>query len=166
MLYFAYGSNLCVEAMKRRCPKAKKLGSFHLTHSRLVFRGVADIEYDRKESCPGGLWKITRECEKELDMYEGVGGGLYEKIYIKVKMVKTGKVADVLVCQMCHGGVQPPGQHYLDVIAQGYEDFGLDLDYLDMALIRSWNEKDQTSFLKRRRRRRKDGPAARELMAT
>jgi gamma-glutamylcyclotransferase (GGCT)/AIG2-like uncharacterized protein YtfP len=163
MLMFAYGSNLNVEAMKRRCPKARKLGAFHLTHSRLVFRGVADIEYDRREKCPGGLWRITKECEDSLDEYEGVEHGLYDKVYIRVRLVKTNKIANILVYQMKRGGYMPPDEYYLNTIAQGYRDFGLDLNYLDMALQRSWDDKEKTPFLRARHKRRGNRPLAHEV---
>jgi hypothetical protein len=165
MLYFAYGSNLNVRHMLRRCPAARKMGSFHLSHARLVFRGVADVEYDEEESCPGGLWNITRECEEELDKYEGVDSGLYQKVNLKARMVATGKIRKILVYQMCCDGIMPPDEHYLRTITQGYKDFGLDLNYLDMALQRSWSDKDKTKFLKGRRFRRGNKPFAQELPA-
>jgi hypothetical protein len=162
-LMFAYGSNLCVEHMAIRCPAARKMGSFNLNHARLVFRGVADVEYDEEESCPGGLWNITPECEEALDRYEGVASGLYQKVLLKAKMVRTGKIRKILVYQMCCDGIMPPDEHYLNTIRQGYIDFGLDLNYLDMALQRAWNDKDKTKFLRRRRMRRGNKPFAQSL---
>ena len=164
MLYLAYGSNLNVAHMKRRCPKARPVGPFHLQDSRLVFRGVADIEYADGESCPGGLWRITKECEASLDIYEGVESGLYSKVYLKARVAKTGKIVRILVYQMNCDGVMPPSQTYLGTIAQGYKDFGLDLDYLDYTLQRSWHDKDRTPFLNRRRKRRGNEPFAKEII--
>src|SRR3954471_16290001 len=99
-LYFAYGSNLNEAAMAHRCPKSRKVGPFKLSRARLVFRGVADIEYHKTGKCPGGLWEITRECEKALDRYEGVNTGLYQKVYLKARIRDTGQMKNILVYQM------------------------------------------------------------------
>lgn len=161
MIYFAYGSNLNIEAMQHRCPAAKKLRRLILPNARLVFRHVADVEYSRGDKCPGGLWSITRQCEEELDYYEGVKSGLYRKVYIKLLL--KGKVRRCLLYQMNEDGVAPPGEGYLNTIAQGYYDFGLDLSYLDEALMASWGEKNRTPEINRRIIRRKDRPLARDL---
>jgi hypothetical protein len=152
MLYFAYGSNLNVAAMKRRCPKAKKVGRLILPNAKLVFRGVADVIWAPKSRCPGGLWEITRKCEAALDRYEGVASGLYRKEYLTVRLAKGGEPQQVLVYLMNSDGVMPPWEEYIDTIAQGYRDFGLDryLCYLDQALEHSWAEKNKTRHLHRR----------------
>jgi hypothetical protein len=162
-LMFAYGSNLNLTQMLRRCPAAKPLGRFDLDDARLVFRGVADVEYAEGESCPGGLWEITRACERELDRYEGVEYGLYRKTYITVKMLKTGKVRRILVYQMNNDGIMPPDRYYLNVVAEGYRDFGLDLGYLQEAVNNSWREKHKNRVLRRRRLRRGNLPFARSI---
>jgi hypothetical protein len=163
MLYWAYGSNLSVEAMKRRCPRARKISSLILPDARLVFRHVADVEYHKGASCPGGLWRITEQCEAVLDRYEGVRGdhGLYSKIYIKLQY--NGRERRCLIYQMNEDGIAPPGEGYLGVIAQGYMDFDLDLAQLDEAVMRSWGEKNRTPAINRRIRRRKDRPLARDV---
>lgn len=149
LLYWCYGSNLNVGQMVRRCPDAKLIGKLELPKARLVFRGVADVVYDEEGACPGGLWLISPRDEEALDAYEGVSGGLYEKRYIRVS-VRGGRGEACLVYTMLDGGVMPPSEHYLNVIAQGYRDFGLPLDYLDQAVARSWDDKDRTPLLTRR----------------
>jgi hypothetical protein len=158
MLYFAYGSNLNVAAMKRRCPRSRKVGALILPDARLVFRHVADVEYSKGSRCPGGLWRITDKCEETLDRYEGVEGGLYSKIYIR--LLYNGKERRCLVYQMNENGIAPPGEGYLSTIAQGYRDFGLDLGELDQALWHAWDEKNRTPKVNRRIKRRKDRPLA------
>ena len=66
MYYWAYGSNLCVEHMRRRCPRAQKICRLDVPGLALVFRGVADVTIRRGALVQGGLWKITRECERLL----------------------------------------------------------------------------------------------------
>lgn len=148
-LYWAYGSNLNVAHMASRCPKAKKLGRLFVTDAALVFRGVADVTVLEGSVVPGGLWRITRECEAALDRYEGVASRFYLKRYLRVKV--EGKKQDVLFYQMrMSTGVQPPFESYLDTIAQGYKDFDLPLDLLSYAVERSWTDKDLTPILRKR----------------
>ena len=104
MLYGAYGANLNMANMEVRCPQAKPILGFNLEGYRLVFNGVADMIKDNNKSLmtigkiPIGLWKITKECEKSLDRYEGYPAS------------------------------------YFNTIAQGYDDFALDKDYLNWAV--------------------------------
>src|SRR5262245_9412195 len=82
IFYWAYGSNLNVEAMAIRCPTAVKIKPLVLPQASLVFRGVADVEYHDEDKVYGGLWYIKPKDEAALDLYEGVRGGLYEKKYM------------------------------------------------------------------------------------
>lgn len=151
-LYFAYGSNLNVQAMSQRCPKARKVGKLILPNARLVFRGVADCIYSRRSTCPGGLWRITPACEAALDRYEGVSGGLYRKEYLTVRLKPEAAPEEVLIYVMNRGGIMPPWEDYIDTIAQGYRDFALDdqLWQLDRALEHSYDHKNKTPHLQRR----------------
>ena len=66
MLYFAYGSNLHQEQMKRRCSGCKYLKKYILQDYRLTFRSelcVADIEYKKGSSVQGALYEITDKDE-------------------------------------------------------------------------------------------------------
>ena len=67
MLYFAYGSNLHHEQMKKRCSGCKYLKKYILQDYRLTFRSelcVADIEFKKGSSVQGALFEIT---ENDLD---------------------------------------------------------------------------------------------------
>lgn len=156
MLYWAYGSNLCVQQMRRRCPRAQQLRPLHMTEAKLVFRGVADVTLTRNSITPGGLWKITGECEKILDQYEGAGkgsGSLYVKRYIPV--LQDGRKQDCMFYLMkTHRGIQPPSENYISIIEQGYNDFGLDLAYLNEALEDAWGRKEITPMLRERYERK------------
>ena len=70
-LYFAYGSNTCLEQMGQRCPQAVNLGPAVLPGFRLTFRGHADVELDRRYDCTGLLWQVDDYDLESLDMYEG-----------------------------------------------------------------------------------------------
>ena len=152
MLYWAYGSNLCEEAMRSRCPAARKVGPLYVPNGALVFRSCADVEYREGWECPGGVWRITPACEEELDRYEGVEHGLYKKLYLTLSV--KGKQHRCMYYKMNEKGVMPPPEPYLEVIAQGYRDFGLNMNYLDQALEHSWEEKNKTPYLRKRHRRK------------
>ena len=132
MLYGAYGANLNMANMEVRCPQAKPILGFNLVGYRLVFNGVADIIKDKDTKVPIGLWKITKECEKSLDRYEGYPH-LYKKI--KLKLDVPGFLGQkVMFYVMRRKGVALPPASYFNTIAQGYDDFALDKDYLNWAV--------------------------------
>ncbi len=167
-LYWAYGSNLNVAAMKARCPGAQKFAPLFVPDGALVFRGVADVVLREGGEVPGGLWWITAANERTLDVYEGVRAGFYLKRYMKLKIKnkKRGGKPEVHRClfyQMSISqGIYPPSEGYLDCIAEGYRDFGLPLSALDAALMAAWEEKKPTRRLIERHKRR-GGELARVL---
>jgi gamma-glutamylcyclotransferase (GGCT)/AIG2-like uncharacterized protein YtfP len=130
MYYASYGSNLNHEQMSRRCPKAKFIGIGQLLNYRLVFRGVADIEFSKGSVVPIGLWKITKECLQALDMYEGYphhyGRGITE---IKMKH----KYKKAFIYFMNYDGYSAPTKSYYDAIHQGYLDCKLNTLFLEEA---------------------------------
>ena len=75
--YFAYGSNMHLEQMQYRCPNAVVVENVRLENYRLAFcgmrpgNGVATILPEDGSHVDGVLWKITPECERSLDRYEG-----------------------------------------------------------------------------------------------
>ena len=71
MLYFAYGSNLHHLQMKRRCKESVFLKKINLTNFKLTFRSkyrAADIEPKKNSIVQGGLFKISKNDEKKLDV--------------------------------------------------------------------------------------------------
>jgi Gamma-glutamyl cyclotransferase, AIG2-like len=156
-LYFAYGSNLNVAQMKRRCPSAKQADKLFLPNGHLVFRGVADVaSADKSEELmvAGGLWRITADCEAAMDVYEGYNArypksGLYRKCYLLLKL-RSGKEVPCLYYKMNASGVMPPSEGYVAAIKQGYKDFDLPLQLLEDAVQYSHEYKDKTPFMRRR----------------
>lgn len=130
-LYVAYGSNLNIAQMKRRCPTAKIVGSGNLHNWELSFRRVATIEPIAGAVTPVGVWRIKAGDEWALDRYEGFPH-LYRKETVEVKM-KTGETLKAMVYIMNDGKKTPPSMMYYQTIFEGYEDFGLDTEYLKMA---------------------------------
>lgn len=131
-LYVAYGSNLNLEQMARRCPDAKVVGAGMLERWRLIFHRVATIEHDETKQVPVGVWLITERDERALDIYEGYPH-LYRKETAKVRM-HDGTDCEAMVYIMNTGCAEAPDNYYLKVIEQGYRDMGLDLAYLKEAI--------------------------------
>lgn len=136
-LYIAYGSNLNLPQMEKRCPAAKVLGTSDIKDYALVFRGgrygaVATIEPCEGSSVPVLLWEITPEDEKALDVYEG-----YPSFYGKETMdlLLDGRTVPAMVYVMTPGHrLGYPSDIYYNTIHDGYKTAGFDTDILEQAL--------------------------------
>lgn len=139
-LYVAYGSNLHIVQMARRCPDARIYGSGIIKDYRLAFYNVASILPQKGTDVPVGVWEISEEDEKALDRYEGFPH-LYRKENIDVVM-DNGKTVNAMVYIMNRSGEESgPEKHYYDTIYSGYRSFNLDTEYLESSVknIRSNN---------------------------
>ena len=66
--YLAYGSNLDMERMGKRCPYAVVVGTTEIKGYRLLFKKsktgcYATIEQDANESVPAVVWKLSEYDE-------------------------------------------------------------------------------------------------------
>ena len=141
-LYFAYGSNINLEQMAVRCPAAQVVGPAVLDGYELLFRGnrrgtgVATIEPLPGSQVHGLLWKLTPECERSLDVYEG-----YPRLYEKENItVRTGDGKDVVVMAYIMTGElwrDPtiPSPAYYGGILEGYRQNGVTVDALETLKI-------------------------------
>ena len=81
-----------LDQMAYRCPAASVVENVKLEGYRLTFcgrgkgSGVATILPEEGSQVEGVLWKITPECEKSLDFYEG-----YPHLYGKEPVLVQGK---------------------------------------------------------------------------
>ena len=72
----AYGSNLCLERMKRRCPSSRVVGTSDIPGYRLLFKksltgAYATIEQDANWTVPVVVYRISVSDELRLDRFEG-----------------------------------------------------------------------------------------------
>jgi len=127
-MYFAYGSNLNLEQMAKRCPGAVPIGSATLKGYKLIFNYYASIENtnDNRRVVRGGLWYINKIHEAKLDRYEGVNKGLYYKkqIIIEFKGYEVSALTYIMGNRSNLEG-ENPTLTYLDVCIKGYKDFNL-----------------------------------------
>ena len=130
-LYVAYGSNLNLSQMARRCPNAKVVGCGVLKDYQLTFRRVATIEPVKGAKTPVGVWEITPTDERNLDIYEGYPS-YYRKETVKVNL--HDRTVEAMVYIMNGGEPSLPNEYYYGTIRRGYADVGLDEKYLYTAL--------------------------------
>jgi gamma-glutamylcyclotransferase (GGCT)/AIG2-like uncharacterized protein YtfP len=80
-LYFAYGSNMDVNAMSRRCPRSKALGLARLERHRLAVMREGWLTAIRSPSSAvhGVLWELALSDIPALDRHESLSQGLYTK---------------------------------------------------------------------------------------
>ncbi len=128
MLYFAYGTNLNLRDMRRRCPAAKPVGAATLKDHKLVFRHFADLAPESGSTVSGALYEITPGCQRALDAYEGKD---YRQVTLSVETAEGPREAMAYV--MGKGDLAPPDLEYFTTIARGYGDWKFDADALRKA---------------------------------
>ena len=131
MLYFAYGSNLNLFQMKRRCKDSVFLKKYELKGYRLNFRSkyrAADIEKSKNSIVPGALFEISKSDEKKLDVYED-----YPILYKKLYFTYYNKTVMTYI-MVSKTEFRYPTERYLNVVKRGYKDCKLDTKYLKVAL--------------------------------
>ncbi len=131
MLYFAYASNLSKEYMLSRCPNATPIKKAVLKGYKLVFNELADIVEEENNSVSGALYVISKQELEELDRLEGYPL-LYERIIIEVED-HLGSKYDAVTYIMEEKAIQPPPEHYYQLLVKGYEDWDLEMEYLEKA---------------------------------
>lgn len=96
-LYFAYGSNINVEAMARRCPRSKARSLARLERHRLAVmcEGWLTAVCDPSSAVHGVLWDLALSDVAALDRYEGLPHGLYAKLMQPVVAERGPKQAIV-----------------------------------------------------------------------
>lgn len=143
-VYGAFGSNINVPQMAKRCPGASIIGKGKLKDYKLTFRGtnigVANVEPKKGRTVPILLWGITNECEKALDIYEG-----YPRLYVKkeVDVVMDDEVIKAMIYVMTpryETSPAQPSRGYLDTIWQGYIQNKMPIVFLRRAVSENMDE--------------------------
>lgn len=147
-LYFAYGSNIDLEQMVRRCPAAQVVGPATLENYELAFRGsgFATIVPKKGSVVHGLLWSTTPLCEQALDRYEG-----YPRHYTK-EPVSVRTADGAAVSAMVYIMAEPlcrqpalPSETYYGIIRRGFKENHLSVSSLEDARNRTiqalWEER-------------------------
>ena len=128
--YLAYGANLNRSEMAFRCPQAVPVEAVELEGWQLEFCGHATVRQHAHGRLQAGVWAISDECEANLDRFEGW------PVYYR-KHVITVRGEPTMMYIMNNVVPQTPTAGYLKCLAQGYADWGLDLDCLWQAYERA-----------------------------
>ncbi len=145
--YLAYGSNLSVEQMLHRCPRAVYVGTGEIRGYRPLFRGsltgsYLTIEKRRNRTVPVVIWKVSAEDEEALDRYEGYPH-LYRKEEMRVEVrslvdgTPAGTVTAFVYIMDEDRPLGWPTDYYLQVCGEGYRRFGFDPEILERAVRES-----------------------------
>lgn len=132
--YVAYGSNLNISQMARRCPDASIVGKGIIPDYALKYRGsktgsFATIIPEKGKYVPVVVWRISPSDEKSLDCYEGFPTFYYKK---KVKVIlesrKSLKVMAYIMNDQAKVGI--PSNRYIRTVLEGYMENNLDYNIL------------------------------------
>ena len=142
-LYLAYGSNMDLAQMARRCPDAHLVGVTEIRDWELLFKGsktgcYATIEPCREQTVPALVWSISEADERNLDRYEGFPT-FYQKQDIEVEM-PGGSVTAMAYTMDPSRPLGLPTIHYFDILDEAYDLFHFDKNILEQALHESGNE--------------------------
>lgn len=141
--YAAYGSNLNIPQMLRRCPSARIIGTSEIPAYRLMYKGSKSgayltIEKAEGHSVPVGVWEVDGEDELALDRYEGYPSFYYKaELKLPIKGIYSGKTRiRRLFVYIMHEDreLALPSPYYVRVCREGYKAFGFDETVLDEAL--------------------------------
>ena len=112
-LYFAYGANMDVEAMARRCPRSKPIGLARLERHRLAIMREGWLTAVRapRAAVHGVLWDLALADVSALDRFEGLRTGLYGKIVQPV--VAAGGAKRAIVYFGANAGPGAPNPDYM-----------------------------------------------------
>ena len=111
------------DQMAFRCPTARFLRSYWMRGWELAFGSHATIVPRRGASVPGALWEITIDDLIALDRYEG-----YPSYYTRRRWRQDNDHFFFYEMRRPISGI--PSLSYISSIAQGYQDCGLETDYL------------------------------------
>lgn len=137
-LYIAYGSNLNLAQMARRCPTAEVVGTTFLRNWRLRFRGeprraVATIERQKRCRVPVLVWRLGPGDEQALDAYEGFPY-LYRKQTLRITLGGERVRAFTYIMNESRHPYNKPSVAYLSIVREGYREAKFDTGFLRRAV--------------------------------
>jgi gamma-glutamylcyclotransferase (GGCT)/AIG2-like uncharacterized protein YtfP len=138
--YFAYGSNLDIEQVRRRCRgcEVRQVSIGYLPQHRLAFTqfyepwggGVADVATSPGNCVWGILYEITMDALKLLDAYEGYPTD-YDRTQHRI-VTPEGEhyIAWVYSVKRKDGDFIPPSKRYLDILKRTAKKARFPTEYL------------------------------------
>ena len=129
-VYFAYGSNMSLSQMARRCPGAVCRGNASLAGYDFLIncRGFGTIIPDPQATVHGLLWTLTDPDIASLDVYEGIAVGHYRKEHLAANFGGEEVVAMIYIATDPSPGV--PESAYIERIVEAATARGFPADYV------------------------------------
>ena len=115
--YFAYGTNLNKKIFLKKFKDAKLVKKYTLKNFKIVFRTkyiIPDIQKKKYSKVQGLIYKIDKNIEKKLDIYEE-----YPQLYIKKFFRYKDKKIMFYYMKKKTSPVKPRG-YYFKVMKNGY----------------------------------------------
>lgn len=136
MYYFAYGSNMNHEQMKKRCPSARFLTRVKLIDYEFVYDGYSDTRKGAVGNViksegyivEGGLFEVDELCISQLDRYEGYPRA-YDRQILEVKD-DNNIIYQAYVYLRQAREIGKPSEEYRNIVLQGAKDCGLTEQYI------------------------------------
>jgi gamma-glutamylcyclotransferase (GGCT)/AIG2-like uncharacterized protein YtfP len=139
--YFAYGSNMFIDQKEGRTGRIRQAIRCRLMGFRFAFnkRGsgrqvYANIAPDDAAEVWGVIYLCNLKAIQEMDRYEGVAGGNYERILVTVEKESGEKVEAITYVAggafVCNPG--NPSVEYLERIVSGARHHSLPDQYVRM----------------------------------
>lgn len=140
--YIAYGSNMHLEDMKKRCPDNKFIGTSKISNYELVFRGdsnylAATIEHQKNSYVPVIIFEISQTDEKNLDIYEDFPT-TYNKQFFDISL-NNKTINGMIYIMNPNKPFGKPDMTYFNKILTGYKEFNFDIEILNNGLKKSIN---------------------------
>jgi gamma-glutamylcyclotransferase len=140
-LYFAYGLNLNLAEMRKKCPSAQVLGPAKLPGYQLGFYGHSSVWDGATESVTshptnevwGVLYQLSAAAWDTLDGYEDArfdGTGAYFHYPVEVEAANEAVIPATIYEKAVLREPQLPSSEYLSLICQGAKEQGLPENYI------------------------------------
>jgi gamma-glutamylcyclotransferase (GGCT)/AIG2-like uncharacterized protein YtfP len=128
--YFAYGLNMSVTLMGRRCPGAAPIGSARLDGWRFIVMrgGYASIVPAPGAVVHGVLWRLTSRDLAALNAFENIDGGLYARRILPVRRGAQREPALTYVSRERREGRPQPG--YQAIVVASARQWNLPAPYV------------------------------------
>lgn len=130
--YFAYGSNMNLDQMARRCPDAEAIGNVTLDGYELAFcgtpnSGVLTILPKEGSQIEGVMWSVSDQDIQRLNTYEG-WPRLYRREYLLAKDTKGNpqKVMGYIMNAPFKNEPAIPSRGYLYGVLEGCQQNKID----------------------------------------
>lgn len=130
--YFAYGSNMWFEQMRKRCPQhriVEKVAILNGYRWIISSRGYANIIKSSQDEVIGTVYEISASDEQTLDKCEGVDNSSYNKEKLDIELTDKSLLACLVYIDPIEDEGKPKDE-YIKRINNGIKDAELPPDYV------------------------------------